>query len=187
MACKTIDAISRKSPDIKPKETTKEQPSVTYLDRTRKNCRQTETLKIASDKILQTITRTQANNTSLTFKTPNSSQAHLKKNLMNISKQKLKSKERIGSIGWGVDDAEFQQTFKHQINCLPVKDQHFKFEAEQEKSKLFMFTTGSFASHVDNMYKITYEELENLSIRKQKEVIFARASERKKQRLRHKF
>ena len=50
-----------------------------------------------------------------------------------------------------------------------------------------MYTTGFPASHVDNMYKITYEDIENLSIRKQREIIFAKASERKSQKLRNKF
>jgi acetyl-CoA acetyltransferase len=116
----------------------------------------------------------------MNFQTPESSQANLNQKLSSLSKQKLKKSECIGSIGWGVEDAEFRQTFRHQIHCKNVKDQPFKSEAEQENHRLFMFTTGLFASHVDNMYKITYEDLERLSVRKQKEVIFARATEHKR-------
>ena len=50
-----------------------------------------------------------------------------------------------------------------------------------------MATTGFFASHTDNKYKITYEDLENLSLRKQKNIIIARATERKKNLLKNKF
>ena len=52
-----------------------------------------------------------------------------------------------------------------EIKCLPVDKQYHKTYWDHDKTRLHMYTTGFFASHIDNKIGITFDDLEGLSIR----------------------
>lgn len=74
--------------------------------------------------------------------------------------------------GWKTDLA-----MDRDVRCLPMKDQPHKIFWDHDKTRLHMYTTGFFSSHVDNKMGISFDDLEGLSIRQQRDIIKQRAHE----------
>jgi len=80
----------------------------------------------------------------------------------------------LGSIGWGVSNPNTRDKTPNRI-CLPATEQpHMKFW-DEDATRFNMYTTGFPSSHIDEKYKVTYEQLEHMSIRRRREIIKARA------------
>lgn len=98
---------------------------------------------------------------------------------MNHTKKSRKKPVLIGNVGWGVTDPEFQDK-DHVIRQLPSKDRpHMNFW-EEDKTRYNMYTTGFQSTYVDNKLKVTYEDVELMSIRHKRELYMQRAADLKR-------
>lgn len=90
-------------------------------------------------------------------------------------------------IGWGVNNPALAQPF-HKVKCLPTKDMPHKIYWDHDKTRFYMYTTGFFSSHVDAKMNLSFDEMEGLSLREQKQLIQQRSVEmNKKFNLKNKF
>ena len=88
--------------------------------------------------------------------------------------------------GWGTDKSSLRQVID--VKCLALEDQPFKTSWDHEKTRLQMYTTGFPAGYVDNQLGLTFEDIENLPVRKQREIVKERAGQmHKMNRLKYKF
>ena len=92
----------------------------------------------------------------------------------------------LKNIGWGTDKPNLRQIID--VRCLAAEDRPFKNSFEHEKTRIQMYTTGYAAGYVDNQLGLTYEDIENMPVREQREIVKERAGKmHKMNRLKYKF
>ena len=57
-----------------------------------------------------------------------------------------------------------------------MKDQPHKIYWDHDKTRLHMYTTGFQSSYVDEKIGVSFDDLEGLSIRQQREIVKQRAA-----------
>jgi len=64
-----------------------------------------------------------------------------------------------------------------EVRALPADQQYHKKFWDHEPGQLNLKTTGWFAEHVDNQMGVSFDDLEGLSVRQQRQIIKKRAAE----------
>ena len=96
----------------------------------------------------------------------------------NLSQSIHIIEERVRDAGWGHDKEILNQT--KDVRCLPVEQQYHKKFWDHEATQIHMKTTGLFSNHVDQQMGLSFDDLEGLSVRQQREIVKRRAVEMNK-------
>lgn len=77
--------------------------------------------------------------------------------------------------GWGSTKKHLKQN--KDVRCLPEDRQYHKKHWDHDATRTYMHTTGWFSHHLDALMGVSFEDMEGLSVRQQREMIKRRAFE----------
>jgi hypothetical protein len=96
---------------------------------------------------------------------------HSKK--INLSEEKTII-EKTFQVGWGSNKKDLVPP--KDVKCLPVEDQWHKKYWDHEAGLYNIYFTGQHSVHIDAKMGVSFDDIEKLSIRQQREIIKTRAA-----------